>query len=197
MMLSLFMLLSSAYAKDFGIQGQVFPIEERDPVAVIQERLSHLDPHTLQRALEAAREEDRLFPPIEGWTPTHVARAYAYDPTYMLTRDIIDHRGHRVFKKGERINPLDYASIHRTLLFIDGREPQQVMWALKENAPDSKYILVAGSPQTLMKSHDHSFYYDQQGTLFKAFGIQHIPARVSISGGHVWVEEIVLEDRDA
>ena len=190
------MISTTAVAKDFGIQGTVYPIAERNPVAVIEEQLRELDLSELENLLIQSTAEKKLFVPLEGWKPTAQPRRFPYDPTYTVPRDIKDHKGRVLFKKGERVNPLQIMPMEKTLLFIDGRDETQVQWVLNEYTQSTKIILVAGSPNQLMKIHQRTFYFDQKGHLLKTFGITQIPAVISISEGEVWVNELKLEEAD-
>ena len=194
--LILTMISSSVFAKDFGVRGPIFPIVELNPIEVIEKQLGDLDPSELEKLLLQSADEGKLFVPIRGWVPTTQPRKFQYDPTYTIPQDIKDHKGRVLFKQGEKVNPLTLHPMEKTLLFIDGREAAQIHWALDEHPQPSKVILVAGSPNQLMKIHKRSFYFDQDAHLLKAFDIKQIPAAVTITGGKAWVEEINLEGQD-
>lgn len=189
------LVISAASAKDFGLHGPVHPITERNPIEVIEERLSAMDTKALEDLMASALEEQKLFSPFKGWSSTTHPRRFRHDPTYVISNDIKDHKGRVLFKKGERVNPLALQPMEKTLLFIDGRRENNIQWALEEGV-QSKIILVAGSPKSLMATHQLPFYFDQGGVLLQTFGIRHIPAKVTISEGQVWIEELLLEDSD-
>ena len=71
-------------------------------------------------------------------------KTWLHDPTAVLERDIIDHKGHVLKKKGATYNPLLQRKILTQLIFIEGNDTEQVAWALKQ--PRSKIVLVNGSP---------------------------------------------------
>lgn len=194
-MLILSLVISAASAKDFGVHGPVHPITERNPVKVIEERLSAIDPREIEEQIANTLEGQKLFTPLKGWSPTTHPRRFQHDPTYVVSNDIKDHKGRVLFKKGERVNPLALQPMEKNLLFIDGRRENDIQWALEEGV-QSKIILVAGSPKSLMTMHQVPFYFDQGGALLQTFDLKHIPAKVTISEGQVWIEEIRLEDSD-
>lgn len=189
-------IISASSAKDFGVHGPVHPITERNPVKAIEERLSAIDPRELEEQVANTLEKQKLFPPLKGWSPTTHPRRFPYDPTYVVSNDIKDHKGRVLFKKGERVNPLALQTMEKTLLFIDGRRENDIQWALEEGM-HSKIILVAGSPKPLTATHHVPFYFDQGGVLLQTFDIKQIPAKVTISEGQVWIEEVLLGDEDA
>jgi conjugal transfer pilus assembly protein TraW len=114
-----------------------------------------------------------------------------------LQKDVVDHTGRVMHKKGTRINPLDYQEFTRKLLFIDGDNKEHVNYALiqhKKFGEDLKIVLVDGSPIELMKTHKMvRFYFDQQGYLTKTFGIKTAPSLVQKEGKLIKIEGIVLE----
>lgn len=187
------LISSCAVAKDFGVQGLVYPIAERNPVEVIEEQL---DPAGLETLLAQSVDEEKLFASVKGWKPTDKPRRFPYDSTYIVPQDIKDHEGRVLYKKGEQVNPLVLQTMEKVLLFIDGRDETQVQKALSVFPENSKIILVAGSPNTLMKGYERAFYFDQSGHLLKTLGIKQIPAVVTIGGGEVWIEETKLEDEN-
>ena len=82
------------------------------------------------------------------------------------------------------------------LLFLDGDDPDQLAWALKQDA-NAKLILVRGAPLELMKARQRRFYFDQGGKLTTKFGIRSVPARVRLDGRVLEVSEIALPPREA
>src|SRR3546814_4322186 len=77
------------------------------------------------------------------------------------------------------------------LLFLDGDDPDQLTWALKQDA-NAKLILVKGAPLELMKARQRRFYFDQGGKLTERFGIRSVPARVRQQGRVLEISEIAL-----
>jgi len=192
-------LLTSLSANDFGIQGQVHEVLEVSPVEIIEAKLSHLketgEYESFQARLREKMKDSVTQPqPVKGWTPTLKSRTYIFDPSFVVSRDIKDHKGRLLAKKGMRINPLERLPLERTLLFIDGRDETQVAWALSHKGETTKIVLVAGQPLTLMKDNAYPFYFDQGGILLEKFRIKQIPARLLIRNKQITIEEIVLED---
>ncbi len=192
-------LTVSAHARDFGVQGEVHEIVEVSPVEIIQAKLSSLkesgEYENFQSQIQEKMKNSVTQPkPLEGWTPTLKSRTYIFDPTFVVPRDITDHKGRVLARKGMRINPLDRIPLERTLLFIDGRDEVQVAWALSQMSETTKIILVAGSPLALMKDHSHPVYYDQGRMLLEKFKIVQIPARLLIRNKQITIEELLVED---
>jgi conjugal transfer pilus assembly protein TraW len=171
-------------SKDFGVRGKVAPIEEHDPIVLIQSKLKsmeergELERHNLelQKKTQAAIERPK---PVEGVTNAQKGRVFYYDPTYVVKEDLKDHLG-GFYKKGTRVNPLETVSLSQNLLFFDGDDPDQVAFA-KEKLKDVplKLILTKGAPLALSETWKVPVYFDQSGRLTKQLGIHHVPALVT------------------
>ena len=187
---------ATAHARDYGQRGTVFPVIERDLLEQIQSRLV---------AMEASGETARLNEelkrrtlarverpsPVAGIAQARENRSWVFDPTIELQQDIRGAKGELIHGAGSRVNPLDSVQLRGDLLFLDGDDPDQLAWALRQQG-SPKLILVKGAPLQLMRARQRRFYFDQQGTLTARFGITAVPARVRQQGRQLEVSEIVL-----
>lgn len=186
-------------ARDFGVEGQAFPIIEPDLLATIESRLRRAESSgELARMNEvfARRVEAKVRrpDPVGGITPARAARSWDYDPTALIEQDIRDQKGNLIAAAGQRINPLDFVAIRQELVFIDGDDRGELDWALARYAdPAAKIIFVKGSPIDQMTARKRRFYFDQEGRLTGTFGIRHTPAVVSQTGRTMRVSEIALK----
>ncbi|MBY0501703.1 MAG: type-F conjugative transfer system protein TraW [Alphaproteobacteria bacterium] len=189
----------SAQARDFGTHGVIYPIEEEDPIALIQSKLKRMEERgelenhyqELQQKTKAGIERPK---PVEGITKACENRVFYFDPTYEVPEDIKDHMGQVFYKKGTKINPLETITISQNLLFFDGDDDGQVAFArekLKENSV--KLILVKGAPLALSEKIKVPVYFDQGGLLTKKLGIHHVPAFVTQEELRLRIEEIDLK----
>jgi conjugal transfer pilus assembly protein TraW len=196
--------LVACNAKDFGVRGKITPIEEEDPIVLIQSKLKimeekgELERHNiaLQKKTKAAIERPKT---VEGITRTTKARVFYYDPTYIVQEDLKDHIGRIIHSKGTRLNPLETVTFSQGLLFFDGDDADQVAFAkekLKEKSAGSsvKLILVKGAPLSLSEELKVPVYFDQSGLLTKKLGIHHVPALVTQEGMRLRIEEVKVED---
>ena len=189
-------LPAAAQARDYGQQGAVFPVIERDLLEQIQSRLI-----AMEKSGETAKLNDRLKrrtvarvnrpDPVAGIARAIDDRSWSFDPTITLAADIRGTKGELIHAAGTRVNPLDSVSLRADLLFLDGDDPAQVAWALKQDR-QAKLILVSGAPLELMKARQRRFYFDQGGKLTERFGIRAVPARVRQQGRVLAVSEIAL-----
>jgi conjugal transfer pilus assembly protein TraW len=183
-------------ARDYGQRGTVFPVIEQDLLEQIHSRLTQME-----RSGETARLNEDLKrrtiarvsrpDPVAGIVRASEARRWHFDPTITLAADIRGAKGELIQAAGTRVNPLDSVGLRADLLFLDGDDPDQIAWALKQNA-NAKLILVNGAPLELMKVRQRRFYFDQGGKLTERFGIASVPARVRQQGRLLEISEIAL-----
>lgn len=172
--------ISEANAKDFGIQGHVFTIIEEDFLEVINARLQKVDWDEFNKNTQNKTKEYIERPTaVAGITRAKESKEFFYDPTYVLTQDIIDHNNQLLHRAGTMVNPLEFTPLKEDLLFIDGDDELQVKFALKGQA---KIILVKGSPLKLQRKEKIWIYFDQGGILTSKLGITQVPALVTQEG---------------
>ena len=186
-------------ARDYGQRGTVFPVIERDLLEQIHSRLTQME-----RSGETARLNEDLKrrtiarvnrpDPVAGIVRASEARRWHFDPTITLAADIRGAKGELIHAAGTRVNPLDSVGLRADLLFLDGDDPDQLAWALKQTV-NAKLILVKGAPLELMKARQRRFYFDQGGKLTERFGIRSVPARVRQQGRLLEISEIALPPR--
>lgn len=195
-------ILNSATAKNFGVHGHTFEIEEPDLLKAMESKLKTLEAtdklaeinETFLKRAQAALSHPT---PVAGITKVIEERTFTYDPSMMVPYDLKDHEGRPFHKAGTRINPLAFQSLPTELVFIDGSDKTQVAWAEKtylKSSPPPKIILTAGSPFQLMEQWAQPVYFDQGGKITKKLGIRHVPAVVVQDGLKLKISEIVIEE---
>lgn len=189
-------LATPAISRDYGQQGQVFPIAEPDLLRVIETKLRAMEAsgetaRFNQRLVDRTKRLVRRPPPVEGITRAQEARTWIYDPSVVTESDIRDHKGRVIFTKGTRVNPLDTVSMRQSMVFLDGDDPEQVAWALRSTTElNAILILTNGDIFAAMKNAQRRFFFDQKGDLTRKFGIQHVPAVVQQEGKVLRVSEL-------
>lgn len=194
--LSLNLVPVSGNARDFGVQGTLFPIGETDLLAHIQERVRLL---TTGPAGEEGRRAvlDRIRNSLERPTPlplktTVHPRVYFHDPSITVPYDLRDHRGRPFHRAGMRVNPLEHRPLTKPLVFFKGDSSQQVAW-VQAHYPTAKLILVSGAPFELMDQMNMRLYFDQGGFLTQKFHITQVPAVVEQDGHRLKISELKPE----
>lgn len=191
---------SKLFAENLGTQGSVYEIKERDALEYIDKKLA-----TMQMSGEISRQQEKLKEKalfnlehpkaVRGLKVTQTPRVFEKDLTITLTADIKDEKGKLIHASGTRINPLSKLFCHKTLLFFDGEDSQQLAWALKQYQQKpvlTKLVLTNGPVLELIRMHQVPFYFDQAGRLVEYFKIEQIPALVSQVQDKLQIREIKI-----
>ena len=110
--------------------------------------------------------------PLSGISTDHTIRTELVEMKYSIEQDYLDANGRLIIKKGTTIEPLKIMNLKYAILFIDGRDQQQIDYALREiKRQPLKIVLTAGSAYELrvkyknlnwMGSNTVPFYFDQR-----------------------------------
>lgn len=211
---------SIAMAKDFGIKGHVYEIEEQPFLQMIDERLQKVDMEKEKQKMQSLAK-DRVENPraVDGISSAKKDRSFYWDPTYIVKKDIILPCGKLLYKAGTKVNPLDHMDFDRRLFVIDARNGAQVAWLkskLKENLETNKIkvasnqeevkkledriILVGGKPFDLAdelkeEGIDMTVYFDQMGEITGRFGIKYTPALAYQEDKRIRIDQFDLGDK--
>jgi len=188
-----------AHAEDVGKYGNTWNIQEQDAVDMIKGRLTQMKKSgQLQRFEDQYRQKQISAienpAPIPGITTATTPKVWTFDPTYTFQDTVKDNLGNVLVPAGTKIDPLDYTTLSKSILFIDGRDPKQVAYAKHDidDHPRDKVVLVAGSFLKLTRAWHRPVYFDQRGALTTHFGIKRVPSVLSQKGRLVQVEELAL-----
>jgi conjugal transfer pilus assembly protein TraW len=187
----------ASHARDYGQHGAVFPIVEPDFLRVIETRLRDAEASGQtaamnKRLVDRTKQMVRRPTPVAGITRASQPRSWLYDPSITTSSDVRDHKGRLIFAAGTRVNPLEKVAMRRSMVFLNGDDPEQVAWALKSTtASNAILVLTGGDVFAHMKSAQRRFFFDQGGDLTAKFGIRHVPAVVQQEGLALRVSEVV------
>ncbi|MDH2328350.1 hypothetical protein QCN27_15905 [Cereibacter sp. SYSU M97828] len=192
-------LASAASAKNFGSYGTVFPIEEPDFLEEIISRFRAMEENGGLEQMERDMQQttrDYIARPAIGaiLPPAEEYRAFEFDPSITLDRDLTDHEGRVFAPAGTRINPLEHSSFSKRIVVIDGDAPAQVDYALAEGDElDTLIVIAKGAPLELGRAHGRRFWFDQQGVIVDRFGIERLPTLITRADPMLLIEEIPVE----
>lgn len=186
-------------ADDLGVVGPIYAIAERDVLELITSKLKNMEKtgelaklqEDYKNKVVAGIERPR---PVAGLKATETANTHYYDPSIVTDKDIVDAKGQLLFKRGTRVNPLDYIGWNTYLLFVDGRDEKQLAFSKKMMATSDrpvKIVLVAGEPLALMRKWKFSVYFDQSGKLSQRFAITQVPAIIRQEGKRLRIDELL------
>ena len=181
-------------AKNLGTYGAVFKVTEISLLEVIQGRLQAMEKAGKMEAVQRELQEKvtakvKRPTPVEGMTKAGKKEMRIFDPTFVVSQNIKDHRGNLIASAGTSLFPLDHKSFGEPLIFIDGDDFSQVQWAISKGG---KIILVNGAPLELSRVHKKAFYFDQGGALTEKLGITEVPSLVRQQEKHLVIETIPL-----
>lgn len=203
-LVSLFMFAAiPSYAKNLGVWGATFPVIEQDIREFIYDRLSEMERNgemvkLKEKFIKNVKDHTLRPTPVAGLTVTKKPKTFYYDPIYILNKDIEDHEGNIIARKGTVINPLDTITLHGVLFFLDADDKRQIKWAL-ENAKKHnyiKYILVRGNIKDAGRALNDRIYFDQSGLITKQLGIKHIPCTVKQKDKKLQIQEYALKEEE-
>ncbi|MDP2781062.1 type-F conjugative transfer system protein TraW [Devosia sp.] len=192
------LLPSVVVADDLGVVGPTYEIVERDLLELITSKLKQMEQsgelakyqEDYKNKVVSSIEHPR---PLTGFKATETAGTHYYDPSIVTAKDIVDATGNVLYRRGTRVNPLDYVGWNTYLLFVDGRDEKQLAFSKKIVATSDrpvKIVLVAGEPLALMRKWKSTVYYDQGGKLIKRFSITQVPAIVRQEGKRLRIDEL-------
>jgi conjugal transfer pilus assembly protein TraW len=194
---NVFALFSNIEAKDLGMHGHVYEIQEEDFLEVLKRRMEALDKEKvlasqkkIQNDIANSFKEPR---PVEDISKAQSYRSLFYGPTVCAQEDITNEKGEVIIAKGKCINPLTLISTFDDLLFFDATDVSQIAWA-KKQAGNMKWILVKGRPLDLEEKEQRPVYFDQFGYLTKKFKINRVPAKVSWVEDKLKIEELPISE---
>ena len=188
----------SAQAKDLGVIGAVYSIQETDLLQWITARLEHLKATGKFKQLNKTLEQHAINTvkrprPVAGVVHTREPRSFTFDPSILIDHDIKDQNGQVIVRAGTKVNPLDHVSLMQPLLFIDADDPKELLWAKQQDTQfhhREKIILIKGPVIALMKQWHQRLYFDQLGKLVQRFRIEQVPAIVTQEAKHLRVQEV-------
>lgn len=198
--IGLLVAFSSLVAKDFGVAGKLFPIEEEDIAKVFSSGLKK--PSAKQQEAWRKKVEERIKHPlpVAGLQEAKKYRCLEFDPTLVIEEDILDDRGKILARKGDKLNPCAHQKRSGGLLFFDGDLEEHIEWA-EEHEENFLWVLIKGSPIDLEERHlqekniQRQVYFDQGGMYTKHFGIEKIPCRITQKEEKLLIEEIPIKRR--
>lgn len=175
-----------SHAADLGTWGDLYPINEPDLIGTIKQRLGDMEQSgELIKKQEEFKQrviENSLRPkPVGGLAIAQENITRFFDPSFVVGKDIADHKGRIFAKKGQRVNSLDSIPFSQTLYFIDADDKRQLEWYRTQRplTVNVKVILVNGDIRHATQALGTRIYFDQDGVLSKKFGLTAVPARVT------------------
>jgi conjugal transfer pilus assembly protein TraW len=117
--------ISPVYARDAVVVGKTYPIAEPDALLEMEQRAAAVNWEEVigEKDFSSYRPKDLHYLP-----KAKKSRAFTVDLTYAVPEDIRDKAGLVAYPAGYRFNPLEVISLPNTLVFLNGKDKEQLAW---------------------------------------------------------------------
>ncbi len=184
--------ISSAQAKVIGTYGTTYRITERDALAEIEERARQVD---WNKVLDKRKVENYQGPPDKASLPRAKRnRSFPVDMTYTTEIDVPDGKGSILYPKGYTFNPLDYVTYPKTLVIINGTDPDQVKWFAAseyDKRLDVTLLLTEGNFGGVSKRISRPLFYADR-KMIERLKLKAVPSVIKQKGRLMEVTEVAL-----
>lgn len=189
-------------AENLGQYGHGSEVD-RDGREQLKDRARQIPPAKLEKFWRDYKDKtvNAIINPDPLGIRTDMApRAIQTVPVFTMPFDAKDDKGRVLVKRGTQFRPLDLAPLAWGLIFIDGRDPSQVKFAIEQaKKRHLKIVLTAGSAYNLRQQYRNAnwiggtksipFYFDQKRMLINqlkqvyGISIQSVPAQLYMVRG--------------
>lgn len=184
-----------AMGEELTTTGRTYPILERDALEEVEERARTVD---WQRHLKAIKPTKYRPENLTKLPKAHKNNKFMVDMTYTLDNDIVNDKGELLYPKGYQVNPLDYIQYKKTLVVIDGEDPDQVQWF--QSSPlagrvDVSLFITQGISVDLARKFKRPVFYATT-PLVGRFQLKAVPSVLRVKGREMEVQEYVVQRRN-
>lgn len=183
----------AAHARVLGSVGATYAIAEKDALVEIEQKAKGID---WSKAVSRKSIEEYDGPSDRTSLPRATRdRSFPVDMTYTLVTDIPDGKGGVLYPKGYTFNPLDYVTFARTIVVINGNDPEQVKWFAASNYRkriDVMCLLTEGPYRSLGKKLDVPLFY-ADSMLIERLQLTAVPSVVRQEGKIMVVHEYAVQ----
>ena len=174
-----------AKPKDLGVYGNLYPIEEVDLLAYIQERAKQVNPEEVEK--KAMGNFEQSLEVSLGVPEAKENRIRYIDPSITVSSPIYDHQGHIVAPPG-KLNPLEKVNLTSTIVVI--KESQiRIIPELKKAHRNLLILLTDGNLQRAAETAEQ-MVYRVDSHILERLGIEKVPSLITQEGVRLKVEEI-------
>lgn len=179
-------------AKVIGTFGITYRIAEGDALAEIEARARQVD---WQKVLDRKKVRNYQGPPDKRSLPrAKLDRTFLVDMTYTSEIDVPDGKGGILYPMGYTFNPLDYVSYPKTLVVINGNDPEQLKWLMAseyQQRIDVTLLLSEGFYGAVAKRVNRPVFYADR-KIIERFRLKAVPSIIRQQGKMMAVTEVAL-----
>lgn len=187
------LVATAAHARVLGSVGATYAIAEKDALVEIEQKAKGID---WSKVVTRKSIEEYDGPSDRTSLPRATRdRSFPVDMTYTLVTDIPDGKGGVLYPKGYTFNPLDYVTFARTIVVINGNDPEQVKWfaaSAYRKRIDVMCLLTEGSYRSLGKKLDVPLFY-ADSMLIERLQLTAVPSVVRQEGKVMVVHEYAVQ----
>jgi conjugal transfer pilus assembly protein TraW len=196
-----------SFAEDLGVNGQTYQLDPdaREQIKDVIRRKQQSGELARFWASYRNRTIEAIKHPTPLGVPTNYAPSQELRPLrFTLPQDYVDEHGVVLARRGTVVEPLKILPLTAGLIFVDGRDPRQVEYAIARGQREPlKIVLVAGSAFDLRVKYQRAawrgaqgipFYFDQRrmilDSLQRLYGldVSHVPALLHQEGSQLRIE---------
>jgi conjugal transfer pilus assembly protein TraW len=119
--------------RDFGVRGETVAISEPNLLLQVKERFQKFDWASYQKNAQTAFWQSTHF---ESLPQAEKDREFYVDPTFTVSRDIRNTKGHLIAIAGQRVNPLGTFPFRQKLIVFNGTRPEELTAVVRELQAD-------------------------------------------------------------
>jgi len=187
------LVATAAHARVLGSVGATYAIAEKDALVEIEQKAKGID---WSKVVTRKSIEEYDGPSDRTSLPRATRdRSFPVDMTYTLVTDIPDGKGGVLYPKGYTFNPLDYVTFARTIVVINGNDPEQVKWFSGSDYRkriDVMCLLTEGPYRSLGKKLDVPLFY-ADSMLIERLQLTAVPSVVRQEGKVMVVHEYAVQ----
>ena len=185
---------SNGYASmvDLGVFGASYPIVEKDALTELESMAQGVTIQDFINKEEAEQKIKNFRPATKSLPRAKETREFLVDMTYTLEFDIPDQHGNIIYPKGYRFNPLEYYTVRKTYVVLDGEDQAQLDWYKSSsylNTVSAILMITRGSYADLSEKLKRPVFYALE-SVTERFQLEHTPSIVWQEGRYMRVREI-------
>jgi len=196
----LLVLLSSpvsAAIYNLGAFGQTYPIAERDAIKELKDRAARVDWNQVFNPEKVGKTIKNYKPDTLDLPIVLENKKRFVDISYSLEIEVPDGKGGILYPRGYTFNPLAYVNFTKTLVVINGDDPNQVIWFLTSGyakAFDTLLLITNGSYYDLSQKFNRPVFY-ATSRIIQRLQLQAVPSVARQAGKYMEIDEIALSKK--
>ncbi|WP_419421620.1 hypothetical protein ACNVED_16730 (plasmid) [Legionella sp. D16C41] len=184
------------FAKNLGVKGELWPVQEMSLVKLMELKAAGLNTDEMARRWQDRARDYADRPEALDFKQGRHAKVHHYTPVASVRDNVTDVSSKVIVAAGVSVNVLTLLPDYQPeLLFFNADDRAQLLWAVKMSkrlTSNARFILTGGSVSTAEKMLNGPVYFDQKGVICNKFGITQMPAFVTRDGMALVIQEPLI-----